>query len=90
MLANWSTFSFYILEALLFCFFIGALFFYLGSTLAFDWKGMGYFWSIMWLMSGVWLVLTFVMAACHVHSFSTLVFKYRRHLKRAKVEVADF
>ena len=78
---NSAALAFYVIQTLFFCFYVGVATYFIASTYSYDWR-TAYLWSNMWLMSSCLLTLAGLLAALHSYSFTMLVFKYRRHLRR--------
>ena len=72
---------FYAMQIILFGFFAGSCFYFLSTTFDYEWTDMGYLWSDIWLMSGLYLAVAAAFAALHTYSFTKFVFVYRRQLR---------
>ena len=79
--ADKPMYLFYALQVILFCFFIGSCFYFLSTTFDYEFTDMGYLWSDIWLMSGLYLAFAGAFAALHTYSFLKFVFVYRRQLR---------
>ena len=88
MISNKAAFAFYTVQTLFFCFDVGVTTYFLASSVQYDWKD-NYLWSNMWLFASLLLWLTGLFAALHQYSFTMLVFKYRRHLRRSQRSIED-
>mmetsp|Transcript_5176 Transcript_5176/g.6347 ORF Transcript_5176/g.6347 Transcript_5176/m.6347 type:complete len:80 (-) Transcript_5176:115-354(-) len=75
-----AAFAFYLIQAILFTFFVSCATYWLASLFTYDYKEMKGWQSEMFLWSGIYLVVTSSVNALHSYSFSILIFKYRRHL----------
>ena len=86
VISNGVSFTFYSVQALLFCMYVGIATYFIASTFSYPWTD-AYLWSNMWLMSSTLLSLAGILAALHTYSWTMLVFKYRRHLRRTKKSI---
>ena len=88
VISNNITFSFYCFQAILIMWFIGCAVYFFASTISYPWTD-AYLWSNMWLMQGAFLTFTAMSAAIHSYTFTILVFKYRRHLRRTNKPISE-
>ena len=72
----------------MFAFFIGCMTFWLAGLCAYDYSDRGYE-QLGYLWSGIYLVASSAVAALHSYSFTILIFKYRRHLRRSGKALED-
>ena len=71
--------SFYGVQTVLFVFFVGMTTFWLASTLTTQWDEDRYLQSVVWLFTGIVLMLNSLFAALQAVSFTMLVFKFKKH-----------
>ena len=75
-----ATLAFYVVQAFLFCFFVGMTTFFLAESLAYDYAKMKYFWSVIEIMSAILLIGVSLLGALHSMSFTRLVYKFKKHM----------
>ena len=68
-------------------FFVSCTTYFLASLLTYDYNGLkNWFVDVSYLWAGLYLMATGILASLYTYSFTILIFKYRKHLRRTNFD----
>ena len=73
---------FYLIEALLFCFMLGCISFFLATTINYEYVDNGYFWTDMWLISNIFLIVLAIFNSLQIFTFVLHIYRYRYFMQK--------
>ena len=73
---------FYMIEALLFCFMLACISFFLATTINYEYVDNGYFWTDMWLISNIFLIVLAIFNSLQIFTFVLHIYRYRYFMQK--------